>query len=164
MRTATSRAQTARRVAGEVADPEVPVLTIADLGVLRDVEVTDDHRVVVTITPTYSGCPAMDTIRTDVVDALRRNGFADVEVRTVLSPAWTTDWMTDEGKRRLAEYGIAPPGRRRAGGAVPVALSVRCPHCGSLDTRELSHFGSTACKALWQCRACSEPFDHFKAI
>ncbi|MFP5334177.1 MAG: 1,2-phenylacetyl-CoA epoxidase subunit PaaD [Actinomycetes bacterium] len=160
----TSRVDRAREVAGAVPDPEVPVLTIADLGVLRDVAVDDDGRVVVTVTPTYSGCPAMDAIRADVVSALRENGFEDVEVRTVLAPAWTTDWMSDEGRRKLTEYGVAPPAQRPAGSPVPVALSVRCPRCGSPDTRELSRFGSTACKALWQCRSCAEPFDHFKAI
>ncbi len=145
-------------------DPEVPVLTIDDLGVLRDVEVTDDGVVVVTITPTYSGCPAMDAIRTDVREAVQRSGFDVVDVRTVLSPAWTTDWMSDEGRRKLSEYGVAPPAPRQAGGPVAVTLSVRCPQCGSPDTRELSRFGSTACKSLWQCRSCAEPFDHFKAI
>lgn len=149
----------ARRVAGAVPDPELPVVTIADLGVLRDVAV-DDGRVVVTVTPTYSGCPAMDEIRADVVAALRRHGADDVEVRTVLSPAWTTDWIGDDARRRLAEAGIAPPA---AGGPVALRLSVRCPQCGSPDTEELSRFGSTACKALWRCRACREPFDHLKA-
>ncbi|MGZ4591451.1 MAG: 1,2-phenylacetyl-CoA epoxidase subunit PaaD [Actinomycetes bacterium] len=151
--------------AAGVLDPEVPVLTIDDLGVLRGVDVEDDGRVLVTITPTYSGCPAMEVIGRDVAAALRGAGFAEVEVRTVLSPAWTTDWMTDDGKRKLAAYGIAPPTRRTGPGEpVPVALSVRCPQCGSADTRELSRFGSTACKALWSCNACLEPFDHFKAI
>ena len=145
-------------------DPEVPVLTIADLGVLREVSV-EGGRVQVTITPTYSGCPAMDTIRADVVTALVAAGFPHVEMRTVLSPAWTTDWMSDEGKRRLLAYGIAPPaGRTPSGGPVAVSLSVRCPQCGSADTRELSRFGSTACKSLWSCISCLEPFDHFKAI
>ena len=159
-------------VAAAVPDPEVPVLTIGDLGVLRDVTVDGDGRVLVTVTPTYSGCPAMDVIRTDVVRALSDAGFADAQVRTVLSPAWTTDWMSDEGKRKLLAYGIAPPTRRTSeparrtsdSGPVPVNLSVRCPRCGSGDTRELSRFGSTACKALWSCSACLEPFDHFKAI
>jgi ring-1,2-phenylacetyl-CoA epoxidase subunit PaaD len=146
-----------------VLDPEVPVLTIADLGVLRDVEVRDDGTAVVTITPTYSGCPAMDVIRRDVEHAVRSVGFAAVEVRTVLSPAWTTDWMTDEGRRALSAYGIAPPSPRR-GGPVALALSVRCPQCGSPRTRESSRFGSTACKSLWACEECREPFDHFKAI
>jgi ring-1,2-phenylacetyl-CoA epoxidase subunit PaaD len=156
----------ARRAAGTVLDPEVPVLTIADLGVLRDVTVDADRRVTVTVTPTYSGCPAMDMIRRDVEDAVRAAGFAQVDVRTVLSPAWTTDWMTDEGRRALADYGIAPPPqlRRATTGPVLLALSVRCPQCGSPDTRELSRFGSTACKSMWACNACREPFDHFKAI
>ncbi len=144
-----------------VPDPEVPVLTIADLGVLRDVTL-DDGRVVVTITPTYSGCPAMDAIRSDVVTAVTALGVGDVQVRTVLSPAWTTDWMSDAGRRKLAAFGIAPP--VPATGSVAVTLSVRCPHCGSLDTREASHFGSTACKALYVCSSCREPFDHFKAL
>ena len=163
----------AHAVAAAVPDPEVPVLTIGDLGVLRDVTVDVDGRVQVTVTPTYSGCPAMDAIRTDVVAALTDAGFADAQVHTVLSPAWTTDWMSDEGKRKLLAYGIAPPSQRPAApaigsptrtGPVLVNLSVRCPRCGSGDTRELSRFGSTACKALWSCSACLEPFDHFKAI
>jgi ring-1,2-phenylacetyl-CoA epoxidase subunit PaaD len=153
----------AREVAGAVLDPEVPVLTIADLGVLRDVTIDDGGAVEVTITPTYSGCPAMDTIRSDVEHALREAGFDGVRVRTVLAPAWTTDWMTDAGRRALAGYGIAPPGRRPAGPAV-LSLTVRCPRCGSPRTQELSRFGSTACKALWRCRDCAEPFDHFKTL
>ena len=149
-------------VAASVLDPEVPVLTIEDLGVLREVTVLDD-RVVVTITPTYSGCPAMDAIRDDVVLALTAAGFERVEVRLVLAPAWTTDWMTDAGKRKLVDYGIAPPtGRAAANGPIRLQLSVRCPRCGSLDTREIARFGSTSCKALYECRACLEPFDHFK--
>jgi ring-1,2-phenylacetyl-CoA epoxidase subunit PaaD len=168
----TTACERAREVAGAVPDPEVPVLTIADLGVLRDVEVDDAGAVTVTVTPTYSGCPAMDTIRADVERALRDEGFARVSVRTVLAPAWTTDWMSEDGRRRLAEYGIAPPASLRGGSGpaggrgarVALALSVRCPRCGSPDTREVSRFGSTACKSLWQCRACSEPFDSFKAI
>ena len=149
---------------GAVPDPEIPVLTIADLGILRDVEVADG-RLTVTITPTYSGCPAMDVITDDVRAVLAAHGHPDAVVRTVLAPAWTTDWMTASGKAKLAEYGIAPPsGRAAAGGPVPLTLSVRCPQCGSLDTRESSRFGSTACKSLWVCGACREPFDHFKAI
>lgn len=155
--------QAAWRIAASVPDPEVPVLTIEDLGVLRAVEV-DGTAVHVDITPTYSGCPAMDTIRDDVVLALTAAGFDEVFVRLVLSPAWTTDWMTQAGKTKLAEYGIAPPTGRAAvsTGPIRLALSVRCPRCGSLDTREVSHFGSTSCKALFECRACLEPFDHFK--
>ncbi|MEA1264390.1 1,2-phenylacetyl-CoA epoxidase subunit PaaD [Microbacterium maritypicum] len=155
--------QAAWRIAASVPDPEVPVLTIEDLGVLRAVEV-DGTRVHVDITPTYSGCPAMDTIRDDVILALTAAGFDRVDVRLVLSPAWTTDWMTEAGKTKLAEYGIAPPSGRAAvsTGPIRLALSVRCPRCGSLDTREVSHFGSTSCKALFECRGCLEPFDHFK--
>ena len=151
------------RIAAAVADPEVPVLTIEDLGVLRAVE-SDGARVRVDITPTYSGCPAMDTIRDDVILARTAAGFGEVEVRLVLAPAWTTDWMSDAGKRKLERYGIAPPTGRAAvhDGPIPLTLSVRCPRCGSLDTREVSRFGSTSCKALFECRACLEPFDHFK--
>jgi ring-1,2-phenylacetyl-CoA epoxidase subunit PaaD len=147
---------------GEVLDPEVPVLTIADLGVLRSVRREGDE-VVVTITPTYSGCPAMDVIRHEVeltLQALHVNG----RVETVLSPAWTTDWMSEDGKAKLAEYGIAPPTGRRPAGPVMLSLTVRCPLCGSPDTTELSRFGSTSCKSLWRCNSCREPFDHFKSL
>lgn len=151
-----------------VLDPELPVISIADLGILRGISV-DGDTVVVTITPTYSGCPAMDAIRTDVERACHGAGYDDVEVRTVLSPAWTTDWMTDDGKAALEAYGVAPPGRvstrsttERSSSTTELALSVKCPQCSSLDTRELSRFGSTACKALWSCNTCQEPFDHFK--
>jgi ring-1,2-phenylacetyl-CoA epoxidase subunit PaaD len=156
----------ARAAAAAVLDPELPVLSIADLGILRDVAMSDDGSVVVTITPTYSGCPAMDVIRRDVEDAVRAAGFDRVEVRTVLSPAWTTDWLTESGRLALQDYGIAPPASRRTASSGPVALSlsVRCPQCGSPDTRESSRFGSTACKSLWVCNACREPFDHMKAI
>jgi ring-1,2-phenylacetyl-CoA epoxidase subunit PaaD len=156
-----------RAAVGRVPDPEIPVLTIADLGVLRDVTVDDQGHVEVTITPTYSGCPAMDAIRVDVLRVLSRHGYADATVRTVLAPAWTTDWMTEAGRRALAEYGIAPPGPRPAGPVlVPLGRRdpVRCPRCGSDDTRETSRFGSTACKSLHTCASCLEPFDHFKAI
>ncbi|WP_040167598.1 1,2-phenylacetyl-CoA epoxidase subunit PaaD [Microbacterium gorillae] len=149
-------------VAAAVVDPEVPVLTIADLGVLRSVR-AEGETLVATITPTYSGCPAMDTIRDDVELALAAAGFAHVRVDLVLSPAWTTDWMSEDGKRKLEEYGIAPPtGRARVRGPIPLALAVRCPRCGSLNTREVSRFGSTSCKSLFECRDCLEPFDHFK--
>ena len=150
-----------REVLAQVHDPEIPVITIEDLGILRDVEV-DGDRVVVTITPTYSGCPAMQEIEADVRTALA--GY-DVEVRTVLSPAWTTDWMTEDGRRKLRDYGIAPPERRPAG-PVPVRLGpprLTCPQCGSADTEELTRFGSTSCKSMWRCRSCREPFDHFRA-
>jgi len=156
----------ARRIAGSVVDPELPMVTIEDLGILRDVTADDQGRVHVTITPTYSGCPAMETIRADLVESLSCAGYQRVDVEFVLSPAWTTDDLTEAGRAKLAEHGIAPPGPTgaRPAGPVGLALSVRCPQCGSLDTRESSHFGSTACKSLWVCRSCREPFDHFKAI
>jgi ring-1,2-phenylacetyl-CoA epoxidase subunit PaaD len=150
-------------VVGAVLDPEVPVLTIDDLGILREVSVDEAGRVEVTITPTYSGCPAMDAIRADIEHALAGEGYDEVDVRLVLSPAWTTDWMSDAGKQKLCEYGIAPP-QPRGDGPVMIALSLRCPQCGSADTQELSRFGSTACKSLWVCNVCREPFDHFKTI
>ncbi|MDY0910594.1 1,2-phenylacetyl-CoA epoxidase subunit PaaD [Microbacterium sp. CFBP9034] len=150
------------RIAAAVTDPEVPALTIEDLGVLREVAV-DGGRVTVTITPTYSGCPAVDTIRDDLVLALTAEGFDDVDVRLTLTPAWTTDWMSETGKDKLRAYGIAPPtGRAAVGGVIRLQLAVKCPRCGSLDTKELARFGSTSCKALYECRACLEPFDHFK--
>jgi len=152
------------KIAADLPDPELPVVTIADLGILRDVTEDDQGRVHVQITPTYSGCPAMETIRTDLVEALTIAGFRQVDVEFVLAPAWTTDWMSDEAKEKLAAHGIAPPERRGGDGPVVLELTVRCPRCGSPDTRESSRFGSTACKSLWVCRACREPFDHFKAI
>jgi ring-1,2-phenylacetyl-CoA epoxidase subunit PaaD len=160
-------------IAATVPDPEVPVVTIEDLGILRSVEVDESGHVDVAITPTYSGCPAMEAIRADIGSAFAKAGYDDVRVDFVLAPAWTTDWMSEAGRAKLEAYGIAPPRHRagadgdeadRAGRPVPLTLSVRCPQCGSPDTRELSRFGSTACKALWVCNACREPFDHFKAI
>lgn len=148
-------------VAAQVVDPEIPVLTIADLGVLRDVTV-NDGQVEVAITPTYSGCPAMNMIALEIELALAREGIHNSRIKTVLSPAWTTDWMSDEGRRKLKDYGIAPPiagsGRRALFGDQEVA----CPQCGSVATEVLSEFGSTSCKALWRCTACREPFDYFK--
>lgn len=160
-----STTEDAWRIAAAVADPEVPVLTIEDLGVLRAVEVEGDTAIV-TLTPTYSGCPAMDTMRDDVILALNAAGYTHVEVRMTLSPAWTTDWMTDAGKRKLETYGIAPPSGRAAlqQGIIRLPLSVKCPRCGSLHTREVARFGSTSCKALFECLDCLEPFDHFKVI
>lgn len=145
---------TAYAAVAAVLDPELPVLTLEDLGVLREV-VDEGDRVVVTITPTYTGCPAMAEIEADIRAALPGRL---VEIRTVLSPAWTTDWLTAEGRIKLAAAGIAPPRR----GAVSVSLSLRCPQCGSPDTEQLSRFGSTACKELWRCRTCREPFDHLR--
>ncbi|HVA59662.1 MAG TPA: 1,2-phenylacetyl-CoA epoxidase subunit PaaD [Mycobacteriales bacterium] len=142
-----------------VTDPEIPVLTIADLGILRDVRIGPGDLVEVDITPTYSGCPAMDAIRADVAGVLEAHGIHGATVRTVLAPAWSTDWMSEAGRRKLADFGIAPPG-----GPVLVELGVRCPQCGSTDTRLRSRFSSTACKALYSCASCAEPFDHFKSL
>jgi ring-1,2-phenylacetyl-CoA epoxidase subunit PaaD len=152
-----------RQVLSSVTDPEIPVITIEDLGILRDVQV-DGRHVTVTITPTYSGCPAMDEIRADVLTALRERGIEQVDVRMVLSPAWTTDWMSEAGRDKLRAYGIAPPERRPAG-PVLVTLGRRpaCPQCGSTDTEEVTRFASTSCKSMWRCVSCREPFDHFKA-
>ena len=153
-----------------IPDPEIPVISIADLGILRDVEVDEDAQVLVaTITPTYSGCPAMEAITDRIRWEAEVHGYR-AEVRTRLSPAWTTDWMTEEGRAALERFGIAPPGPVPEGagrGSVLLQLQrhvVSCPHCGSDDTTEIAHFGSTACKALRRCNACGEPFDEFKAI
>ena len=153
--------QRAWQVAADVVDPEVPVLTIADLGVLRDVTISDGH-VEVAITPTYSGCPAMNMIGLEIELALDRAGFHNSKVRTVLSPAWTTDWMSEAGRRKLREYGIAPPQGPSSRRALFGVQQVACPQCGSKDTEVLSEFGSTSCKALWRCKSCREPFDYFK--
>jgi ring-1,2-phenylacetyl-CoA epoxidase subunit PaaD len=147
--------------AATVVDPEIPVLTIADLGVLRAVDVSDGH-VEVAITPTYSGCPAMNMIALEIELALQREGFLDAKVRTVLSPAWTTDWMSEDGRRKLREYGIAPPLPTSSRRALFGVQQVACPQCSSNDTELLSEFGSTSCKALWRCKSCREPFDYFK--
>jgi ring-1,2-phenylacetyl-CoA epoxidase subunit PaaD len=159
-----------RRTLSRVLDPEIPVLTIEDLGILRDVREGKDGSVEVVITPTYSGCPAMREIESDIRSALEQDGHEKVKVTTVLSPAWTTEWMSDDGRRKLAEYGIAPPAPRAPTGPVPVSLwrrppsaEVICPRCGG-SARESSRFGSTACKSAWVCTSCREPFDHFKAI
>ncbi|BCW76845.1 1,2-phenylacetyl-CoA epoxidase subunit PaaD [Arthrobacter sp. NicSoilB11] len=159
--------QRAWDIAATVVDPEIPVLTIADLGILRNVDV-QGNTVTVTITPTYSGCPAMDAIRDDVYAAFKKEGYADVHVDLVLAPAWTTDWMTEAGKQKLQQYGIAPPtGHSKAGGhsgPVRLSLAVKCPQCNSLNTKELTRFGSTSCKALYVCQDCKEPFDYFKVL
>jgi ring-1,2-phenylacetyl-CoA epoxidase subunit PaaD len=144
----------------EVPDPELPTVSVVDLGIAREVAYDGEH-LVVTITPTYSGCPAMREIEQDVTARLATR-FADVEVRTVLSPPWTTDWITEEGRRKLVGSGIAPPGARM----LPLLTHGRpeaCPHCGSGAVEELAGFGSTACKALWRCASCREPFDYVKA-
>lgn len=153
-------------VVAAVVDPEIRVLTLDDLGILRSVdEDPATGRVVVTITPTYTGCPAMDVIRADIRRALAAVGHPDAEVRTVFAPAWSTDWISGAGRAKLAAAGIAPPApAANTGGVVPLTLAVRCPRCGSPETEQVSRFGSTACKALWRCRSCSEPFDHLKAL
>jgi ring-1,2-phenylacetyl-CoA epoxidase subunit PaaD len=153
-------------IAATVNDPEIPVLSIADLGILRDVVVGSDGTAQVIITPPYSGCPAMGTIKQDLELALAAEGIERAEVVLVLAPAWSTDWITDEGRQKLEEYGIAPPTGNAAVGAqrgpTRLSLQVRCPRCGSIETNELSRFGSTSCKALYQCARCKEPFDYFK--
>ncbi|HET7327693.1 MAG TPA: 1,2-phenylacetyl-CoA epoxidase subunit PaaD [Nocardioidaceae bacterium] len=164
MSNVSNGASDVRAVVAAIPDPEIPVVSIEDLGILRDVTVDGAGHVEVTITPTYSGCPAMEAIQADVHTALAAEGYGDAAVRMVLSPAWSTDWITAAGRRRLEEYGVAPPAPRADDGAVPLTLSVRCPQCGSPETRELSRFGSTACKALWACNCCGEPFDYFKPL
>ncbi|MGC0330767.1 ring-1,2-phenylacetyl-CoA epoxidase subunit PaaD [Streptomyces sp. SAI-170] len=171
-------------VAGSVPDPELPVLTLEELGVLRAVHVRGADAVEVELTPTYTGCPALETMSADIERALHEHGMREVTVRTVLSPAWSTDDISDEGRRKLREFGIAPPRVRQEAGPVTVALGptrttapapasaatepdldpIRCPHCGSADTELLTRFSSTACKALRRCLSCREPFDHFKEL
>ncbi|CBG75185.1 MULTISPECIES: 1,2-phenylacetyl-CoA epoxidase subunit PaaD [Streptomyces] len=168
MVTTPTEARRARHIAEQVPDPELPMLTLADLGVLRDVELTEDGTVVASLTPTYSGCPAMAEMRADVAARLSAAGYARVEIRTVLNPPWTTDWITDTGRRKLTEHGISPPGAAPRG-PLPLLLSptrrsVACPLCGSADTEETSRFAATSCKSLWRCRACREPFEHVKEI
>jgi len=149
----------------QVSDPEIPVLTVVDMGIVRAVEVTDDE-VKVTITPTYSGCPAMNEIEQNIRKHLQEKGIQKLRVESKLSPPWTTDWMTEEAKIRLEEYGIAPPEGGTADKSVLFgeAKKVKCPHCRSRDTELISQFGSTACKAQYRCRDCREPFDYFKCI
>ncbi|MDX6274903.1 MAG: ring,2-phenylacetyl-CoA epoxidase subunit PaaD [Frankiales bacterium] len=151
-----------RAAVAAVLDPELPLVTIDELGILRDVSLVDGHAVV-TITPTYSGCPAMEAIADDVRAALA-SVDAEGEVRTALAPAWTTDWISPAGRVKLAEAGIAPPGPAGSSGTVMLDLAVRCPRCASTATRVVSRFGSTACKALRVCSDCAEPFDEFKPL
>ncbi|MEV0646495.1 1,2-phenylacetyl-CoA epoxidase subunit PaaD [Phytomonospora sp. NPDC050363] len=153
---------TAFAAAARVVDPELRVVTIADLGILREVDVDDEGTVHVTITPTYSGCPAMDAIRADIVRELAAEGYPEVEIRTVLAPPWTTDWISEEGRAKLAGAGTAPPPPARSLPMLP--RKPVCPHCGSERVEEISRFGSTACKSLWRCRGCAEPFDHVKVL
>ena len=149
------------RAVAAVRDPEIPVLTIEDLGVLRSVEVRGGQ-IEVAITPTYSGCPAMDVIALEVELALARAGIGPAKVTRVLSPAWTTDWLSEAGRQKLLAAGIAPPARNAGRAALFGHDEVACPRCGSNQTERVAAFGSTACKALWRCRSCREPFDHFK--
>jgi ring-1,2-phenylacetyl-CoA epoxidase subunit PaaD len=148
---------TLRGALAEVVDPEIPVLTIADLGILRDISEREDGSVVVTITPTYSGCPAMDHLRSEIKRVLHEHGRDQVEVVTTFQPAWTTDWMTADGRRKLETYGIAAPRSDRSS-------AILCPRCKADQSRLVSEFGATACKALRVCASCGEPFDHFKEI
>lgn len=151
-----------------VCDPEIPVLTILDLGVVRDVEKISDplnpgsDKWIITITPTYSGCPAMDMISRQIKMTLLEHGYKNIQLTTALSPAWTTDWMTEKSKQKLKDYGIAPPVGRHFNRQSLENLTVACPHCNSKNTRLASEFSSTACKALFICNDCREPFDHFK--
>lgn len=163
-----STLEQARAVAASVTDPEMPMLTLEDLGVLRDVYFDAGGRLVVAITPTYSGCPAMATMRDDVVRSLQDEGFEEIAVQVCLSPPWTSDWITERGRKALAEHGISPPGPSPTGPLTltlsPTRRAVRCPRCGTEDVSLTSEFGATACKAMYRCLACLEPFDHMKEI
>ncbi|MEV5873782.1 1,2-phenylacetyl-CoA epoxidase subunit PaaD [Streptomyces sp. NPDC052101] len=189
MVTATALEAELLELAGSVPDPELPVLTLQELGVVRAVHLHGGDTVEVDLTPTYTGCPAIEAMSMDIERVLRAHGMREVTVRTVLTPAWTTDDISSEGRRKLQEFGIAPPRVRGTSGPVPLTLGpprtetpttstastasteptaatepIRCPHCGSADTELLSRFSSTACKALRRCLACREPFDHFKEL
>ena len=152
------------KILEQVNDPEVPVLSVIDLGIVRNVEIINDA-VAITVTPTYSGCPATEAINMSIKIALMEHGFKNVQLKTVLSPAWTTEWMTETGKEKLKAYGIAPPKPMQAV-CTPDYFqeeeAIQCPHCNSFHTKLISRFGSTACKALYQCQDCKEPFDYFK--
>ncbi len=147
----------------EVTDPEIPVLTIEEMGILRAAWF-EGSRAIVEITPTYSGCPAIDQISDDIRSTLVVHGHTEVEVRRVLAPAWTTDWLSESSRQKLEAYGVAPPCQTSAINESAVSLTVRCPQCRSSDTKVLSEFGSTGCKALWKCNHCQEPFDFFKPL
>lgn len=166
----TSRVERAWIVLDGVLDPEVPVVSVRDLGIVRDVIETDNGLTVV-VTPTYSGCPATEVIEKSIVDALEADGLGPVRVEMRRAPAWTTDWMSEAGRTKLREYGIAPPGPVAMPASAPLRFMPRqrptalaCPRCESTNTERISAFGATACKALWRCRACGEPFEHFKPI
>lgn len=163
------RAALAWAVLDAVPDPEVPAISVRELGIVREVL---DHggSMEIVLTPTYSGCPATEVIERSVIDAIDAAGLGPARVTMRRAPAWTTDWISEDGKRKLRDYGIAPPGPVATGGAVPMRIvgrrtePVACPRCGSLHTERLSAFGSTACKALWRCIACHEPFERFKPL
>lgn len=152
---------TIRSLISSIPDPEIPVITIEDLGILRDVKVENDQ-VTVKITPTYNGCPAMKAIENDILEKLRSKGINKVKVELVFSPAWTTDWLSDDAKERLRKYGISPPEKTTSDFNMLTGRIIRCPRCNSSNTQLVSQFGSTACKALYKCSDCLEPFDHFK--
>ena len=167
---AAARIERAWQVMDDVADPEVPVLSVRDLGLVRDVR-AEGERLLVVLTPTYSGCPATELIEANVIEALDAAGLGPATVELRRAPAWTTDWISDAGRTKLRDYGIVPPGRADATEGVPMRFAPRrapdalaCPRCRSVDTERIAAFGSTACKALWRCRACGEPFEHFKPI
>jgi ring-1,2-phenylacetyl-CoA epoxidase subunit PaaD len=172
--TTPERIARAWRVLAQVPDPEVPAVSVCDLGIVRDVVLAADGQgLEVVLTPTYSGCPATEVIEQNVLGALRGAGLGPAHNRMQRSPAWTTDWISDEGRRKMREYGMAPPGRCGAVSESPIRIvrrqvaaapSVACPRCDSTNTERLSAFGSTACKALYRCLACREPFEHFKPI
>lgn len=155
----TSKVDHVRELLSRVVDPDLPFLSIDDIAILRDIAVTDEGHVTVTITPTYSGCPAMGVIREDIVAVLAEGGFNSVAIETVYSPAWTTEWMSEDAKRKLAENLIAPPDS-----VLAIVPEVLCPLCSSDTVRTVSEFGSTACKSIMVCTECGEPFDYFKAI
>ena len=164
MNTARLAREDVLRILGEVMDPEVPVISVVELGIIRDVDVTAE-RVKISITPTYSGCPAMRTMEQDMRAALAARGIADIEFETVYSPAWTSDWIPAEAKEKLRRFGIAPPAPAEPGGLITLTRrppAVACPYCGSANTERKSEFGSTACKAIHFCNACHQPFDEFK--
>ena len=165
MQAITEKITAIRNLLEEVHDPEVPVLSVIDLGIIRNVEFSDNDQPIITITPTYSGCPAMDVISMNIRLKLLEHGYKNPEIKTVLSPAWTTDWMSERGKEKLKVYGIAPPNPKQlvcTPDLFQQEESIQCPHCNSYNTRMISQFGSTACKALYQCNDCKEPFDYFK--
>ena len=149
----------------EIPDPEIPVISVVELGVVRKIEFENEHTIDVTITPTYSGCPAMNVFEEDIIKKLKEKGFQEVNLHTVLSPAWTTDWISEEGRQKLRLYGIAPPVNEPNKSVLfSDPPKVACPKCNSHDTKMVSLFGSTACKAHYQCNTCKEPFDYFKCL